>query len=187
MTADAALVPETADPDERMFCFRHPDRETWVRCGRCDKPICTKCGLMGPVGMRCKDCGRLKHDPLTSFTPTQLGLGITVAVLAGIVGSYVAASTSFFAIFIGFFGGGLIAEAVLRVTGYKRGPVMQAIVLGGITAGTLLGFGIQVWQYASIIPGELPGFTLQLLLSNVGVWVLIWIGAACAGAYSRIR
>src|SRR6185369_16606922 len=22
--------------DGRMFCYRHPDRETWLRCGRCD-------------------------------------------------------------------------------------------------------------------------------------------------------
>jgi hypothetical protein len=182
MTADATLAPEQ---DDRLFCFRHPERETWVRCGRCDRPICTKCGLMGPVGMRCKDCGRLKNDPLTSFTPLQLVLGIGVTVGAGIIGGYIAGQVSFFAIFIGYFGGGLIAEAVTRVTGYKRGPVMNAIVYGGILVGSLLGLGLQYWSFASIGPVEF--FTFPVFLSQVGMWALIWIGAACAGAYSRLR
>ena len=142
MTADAALAP---DQDERMFCFRHPERETWIRCGRCDKPICTKCGLMGPVGMRCKDCGRLRNDPLTSFTPVQLVLGMGAALGAGTIGGLIGiAAGRLFALLIGFFGGGLIGEAVIRVTGYKRGPVMQAIVIGGIVGGTLIALALPV-------------------------------------------
>jgi hypothetical protein len=39
-----------------------PDRQTYVGCGRCDQPICTKCAMQGPVGFRCKQCGTLAND-----------------------------------------------------------------------------------------------------------------------------
>lgn len=37
-------------------CYRHPDRETTLRCGRCNKAICVKCARHTAVGYRCPDC-----------------------------------------------------------------------------------------------------------------------------------
>jgi len=37
-------------------CYRHPRRETFVRCSRCDKYICSDCMREAPVGQRCPDC-----------------------------------------------------------------------------------------------------------------------------------
>ena len=37
-------------------CYRHPDRETWSRCQRCDKPICPDCMRDAAVGFHCPDC-----------------------------------------------------------------------------------------------------------------------------------
>ena len=33
MTADPRLAPS--------YCYNHPDRETMLRCNRCERPICT--------------------------------------------------------------------------------------------------------------------------------------------------
>lgn len=37
-------------------CYRHPDRETWIRCQRCNRPICPDCMRDAAVGFHCPHC-----------------------------------------------------------------------------------------------------------------------------------
>jgi len=41
--------------EERMFCYRHPNRETGVSCSECGRGICPDCMVFAPVGIRCPD------------------------------------------------------------------------------------------------------------------------------------
>jgi membrane associated rhomboid family serine protease len=40
---------------EKMYCYRHPNRETGVSCSECGRGICPDCMVFAPVGIRCPD------------------------------------------------------------------------------------------------------------------------------------
>jgi membrane associated rhomboid family serine protease len=62
-------VPDDQGPSDRpewltkattpTTCYRHPDRQTGLRCSRCDRPICGECANPAPVGQLCPDDARV--------------------------------------------------------------------------------------------------------------------------------
>jgi membrane associated rhomboid family serine protease len=46
-------MPDDLDVEH---CYRHPERETGVRCANCGRPICHECMVPAAVGFRCPDC-----------------------------------------------------------------------------------------------------------------------------------
>ena len=188
-TATLPAAETAADDDGALHCYRHPDRETWVRCGRCDRPICTKCAMQGPVGFRCRDCGKPVNDPLTSMKPPQVVLGGLVSIGAGTLGGLIGLQLGFFSIIVGFFAGGLIADLVMRVTGYKRGPVMATILLGGIALGTLIAFGLSYGMFIAAFMEVARNARRRHppVPHDQGPWAIVYAGAAMAGAWGRLR
>ncbi len=74
-----------------MFCYRHPDREAYVRCQRCERLICPDCQVEASVGFLCvEDAGgsqRQNNVRALRFAPgrpviTQLLIAINVALYA---------------------------------------------------------------------------------------------------------
>ncbi|MFE1316635.1 rhomboid family intramembrane serine protease [Kitasatospora phosalacinea] len=75
-------------------CYRHPERETGVRCARCGHPVCPECMVPAAVGFQCPDCvhgvaareERARQQPRTS-AGALLALGdgaLVTKVLIGI-------------------------------------------------------------------------------------------------------
>lgn len=46
------------EPQAVPTCYRHPQRETYIRCSRCDRYICPDCMIAAPVGFHCPECVR---------------------------------------------------------------------------------------------------------------------------------
>lgn len=138
--------PELDEPEGATYCARHPQVETYLRCGRCDTPICPRCLIQTPVGARCRDCANLTRLPTFDVTPAFFARGFGAAMAAGVVTGWV---WSFIAINIGvglfvgvFLGMGIgwaISEAVGAATNRKRGLGLQVCVI----AGVVLAFFVQ--------------------------------------------
>jgi membrane associated rhomboid family serine protease len=43
-------------PERSNFCYRHPDRQSFVLCQRCGRTICGECQTPAPVGVICPEC-----------------------------------------------------------------------------------------------------------------------------------
>ena len=77
------------------YCYRHPNRETFVSCSECGRPICAECMTPAPVGQRCPEhsgkpqgAGRISSGMRrTAFEGT--GALVTKALLAINIGVYV--------------------------------------------------------------------------------------------------
>ena len=69
-----------------LHCYRHPDTETALRCGNCERPICVRCVVQHPVGIRCPDCARPTRVPTFDVTPAYYARAVAAAVGIGAIG-----------------------------------------------------------------------------------------------------
>jgi membrane associated rhomboid family serine protease len=92
-------VPAAPDGDLPR-CYRHPGRETGVRCTRCDRPICPECMVPASVGFQCPECvaeGRKAVRPVRTvyggtvrrggLDATRILIGVNLAVFLIAAGS----------------------------------------------------------------------------------------------------
>jgi membrane associated rhomboid family serine protease len=65
----APSAPES--PAEAPSCYRHPGRQTYLRCNRCERYICGDCMRTAAVGHQCVECvqegARTIRQPRTHF------------------------------------------------------------------------------------------------------------------------
>jgi hypothetical protein len=185
-----AITADLSEP-QPLQCYRHPDRETWVRCGRCDQPICTRCAMQGPVGLRCKTCGKPPRDALASMRGSQIVIAAALALGGGAIVGYAGSAIGYFGLVVAFFGGGIIAEVIDRAIGIKRGPRILMIAVPGILTGGLVGLALSVlstWQQITAYGEEAaPDMVFSAYLMSVLPFALLAAVIAAGVAAARLR
>ncbi len=137
--SDPSETTSLAEAGATLYCTVHPSVATTLRCNRCGRPMCTKCAVKTPVGYRCRECVRAQQD---KFFNAQL-LDYLIAAVVSLVVSFVAAAIVarlgwfLFAFFLSPAAGGLIGNAVWRLTGKRRGRYTAAIVGTGVVLGAV--------------------------------------------------
>lgn len=130
-------------PGDIVYCARHPNVETGLRCGRCDTPICPRCVVMTDVGARCPDCAPRRKLP-------QFEVGFVWLVRAALAAAVAGAATGalwgavfpdfggFLVLAIGAGIGYCVGESVSVATNRKAGRQLQVIAAGGAVIAYLV-------------------------------------------------
>lgn len=163
-----------------MRCATHPDIETNLRCGKCDKPICPKCTIQTPVGARCRECARLRRIPTYNITAAQYVRAIMVALVLGIVTGIVwgrlRSWLSFLyldfilALLIGYAMGELVSLSINK----RRGTKLQ------IVAGLAVVLSY-IASRADLVNGSIKIFV------DFNIWSLFALFVGVVAAINRLR
>jgi membrane associated rhomboid family serine protease len=82
-------TPDQATPAGQQtppHCYRHPERETWVSCVRCERYACPDCLRQAAVGQQCAECvrGNAAAQPRTAFGGRAVTTAVVTWTLVGI-------------------------------------------------------------------------------------------------------
>jgi hypothetical protein len=146
-----------------QYCYNHPNRETVLRCNRCDRPICNECAVLTPTGYRCKECVRGQQKIYETAQGFDYVLAIVIGGILSYIGSLLASMLGFFTIFLSPVAGVIIAEAVRWAVKKRRSRGLFRVATIAAAVGAVI----------------IPLSVLVSLLSGGGfnLWGLIWSGA----------
>ncbi|MBX0328506.1 hypothetical protein K2Z83_12545 [Oscillochloris sp. ZM17-4] len=161
-------------PDElgTLYCYKHPSRETGLRCTSCDRPICAECVRPAAVGQLCPECARSRRPVNYQVAASDLIISGAIALVYGFLTSIAAGIVFvmlsgflglFLAIFLGPMAGELLVRLLERVN-RKRGRSVQIVV--GVCA----------------VVGAAP---VALFLLSIGM--ILFMIMAVATAVARLR
>ncbi len=170
-----SVVSESAEHNLH-FCYIHPTTETSLRCNKCGQYICTRCAVHTSVGYRCTRCVRQQQDVYFTIQPTDYAIAAIVSLVMSIPICFILAKALFLAIFLGAPAGGLISEAVVRLTGKRRGRYEAYVVGAAVLCGALIA---SLPDLTNVLSGDLEPISL------LGVVVAGVLCAVLAGARFR--
>jgi membrane associated rhomboid family serine protease len=135
-------------PAEDYRCYRHPDREAYISCQRCERLICPECMREASVGFQCPTC--VTEGAKTIRAPRTIA-GAAVPGRDGLVSM----------ILIGI---NVAAYVVTLATGGTNGDFFEN--------GAMWGYGVADGDYPRLLTSAfLHGGTLHLLFNMYGLFL----------------
>ncbi len=149
-------------------CYRHPDRETYISCQRCGRPICPEDMNPASVGFQCPEC--VREGNATVRQPRTV-LGGTVRRREGL------ATITLIVLSVLAFGAQTVFPGFAFRFELRGGAAFNAVA--GVTYGVA---GGEVWRL--LTSGFLHSGLLHLAINMFSLWVL---GRPLESALGRAR
>lgn len=124
-------------PVTPLHCAFHPERETMLRCNRCERPICAECAVKTPTGYRCRECVKIQQKVFETALPQDYVLSVIVAGVLAFLGSLLVNMIGFFILLLAPVVGMVIAEAVRRVVQKRRSRRLFQVATAAVVCGSL--------------------------------------------------
>ena len=163
-------ISSAALDGEVHFCAVHPERDTELRCNRCDRYMCIDCAKRTPVGYTCRECVRGHENKFYQGTLIDYALVAAVSALGGALTVFVTSLAGGF-LLIGLIiapaiGGGT-AQIALQITGRRRGRHSGYVNVCALLAGGIAG--------------------AFFLTGSIGIFSLIFLALAASASFARFK
>ena len=163
--------PDPQDAHSLPGCYRHPDRETGVRCTRCERPICPECMVSASVGFQCPDCVRdgsgTGHSPAAN-RPRTLAGGTVASDPRLVTKALIGLNLALY-----------LVQVSVGDPFTSRFELFGRAMLSGEVQGVAEG----QW-YRMLTSMFLHGSVMHILFNMVSLW---WIGGPLEAALGRAR
>jgi hypothetical protein len=161
-----------------LVCTLHPNRETQLRCNRCDRPICIKCANHTPTGYRCPECIRSQQKIfVTTKRFDQVIAGVITAVISylgslftflGFISILIALGTGFAAVWV-------VKKAIQN----RRSPLLKYVMSGTALIISMVLVPLSVFQQIQVY-----GFVLNYYSI---IWKLAYAVIISGNIFYRLK
>ncbi|WP_240917025.1 rhomboid family intramembrane serine protease [Nocardioides sp. HDW12B] len=177
-------------------CYRHSDRETYIRCQRCERPICPDCMRSAAVGFQCPDC---VAEGARSTRQARTAYGGTRPTRPGAVTQLlIAANVSIFVLVLAAGGVGSVLLSKLALVPLRTGLVIEGrpTLVEGVADGavwqlvTSMFTHVEIWHIGfnmlalfilgpqlELLLGRARFLALYLMSGLVGSAAVYWLSA----------
>ncbi|MBK16114.1 MAG: hypothetical protein CL770_05450 [Chloroflexi bacterium] len=138
-----------------------------IFCVRCSIPVCPKCIVHSPVGVRCISCGKSSLSVLNKMSIGLFLKTLFISVFSGLLIGYVLLIMSdiylYWIHWIGvLFAAYAISEIVYKISEYKRGFKVQLI--GSLGLGVCICVQLFFSGYFSVFTLIVGGISFYLIM-----------------------
>ncbi len=168
-------IPRNSD----NFCYRHPDRQSFILCQRCGRTICTQCQTPAAVGVHCPECVREARGNMPKVRPQVVTRMNSLATSSGPTATYALMGLSVLGFLVSlvpsaqgallFYGAGALTEPWRMLTGI--------FVYAGFSSIIQLAFNVyMLWAFGQMIEQQLGR------VRYIGLYLLGALGAEVAAS-----
>lgn len=173
--------------ESALYCANHPNRETTLRCNKCEKPICPDCAVLTPVGYRCKECVRSQQKAFDTARQFDYPIAAVTAIVGIGFATLVLDFLGFWGLFVAPVAGGGVAEIIRWAVRKRRSRRLPLVAAIGGSLGVLIYIAIRAAPYLGflLLGGGDARFLGSVLLEFL--WPLAYGVVMISTLYYRLR